>query len=109
MSYFAKVENGVVLDIIKADQSFVDSLDGVWIEYFKDANGEAEKKYNPAKVNNSIYDYTNKAFINKQPFPSWVLNSKYQWEAPVIKPENTETHFYFWSEENKNWVMVERE
>lgn len=107
MRYFAKIENGVVLETIVAEQSFVDSIEGTWVEYFRDAKGEPEKKYNPAKKNSTTYDYVNEAFIEPQTFPSWSLNDKFKWEAPIKKPDDTETHFYYWNEEDKQWVMAE--
>lgn len=32
MAHFAKVENGIVTNVIVAEQEFVDTLDGTWIQ-----------------------------------------------------------------------------
>lgn len=53
------------------------------------------------------YDPTFDLFIPIQPFPSWKFNyTKAAWEAPVIKPEDTEEYVWKWSEINKEWIKV---
>jgi len=49
----------------------------------------------------SSWDGTN---FNIQPFPSWDLNSSFQWEAPVAMP--TDGKSYYWDEPTKSWVEV---
>ena len=47
------------------------------------------------------------AFVAPQPYPSWVLNDKAQWEAPVPMPEAGEPpKRYSWDEETVSWVEV---
>ena len=54
------------------------------------------------------YDTDFDVFISPRPYASWKLNyTNFQWEAPVVKPENTEEYFYIWSEINKEWIKVE--
>lgn len=43
-------------------------------------------------------------FIQRKPYPSWVLNSDKQWEAPIPSPENTEEFYHTWDEESLSWV-----
>lgn len=43
MAYFAKIENSLVVQVIVANQSFVDGLDGVWIETFATDFGGPER------------------------------------------------------------------
>lgn len=38
-TYFAKVENGIITNVIVADKSFVDAQPGTWIETFPDKPG----------------------------------------------------------------------
>jgi hypothetical protein len=53
------------------------------------------------------YDQEFDVFIESQPFPSWKLNyTTYQWEAPVVKPEEVEGFMLRWSESNKEWVSI---
>lgn len=50
---------------------------------------------NAAKIGGT-YDPTNDVFIDPKPFDSWVLNSNYQWKAPVAEP--TEEQRYYGSD-----------
>ena len=54
MANFAKVLDGVVVEVLSAEAEFfdtyIDSSPGNWIETFKDANGKASKRYNYAGV-----------------------------------------------------------
>jgi hypothetical protein len=49
--------------------------------------------------------YVNGQFIKRKPFPSWVLDSNSQWEAPVSRPANDK--FYVWDEPTLSWIEVE--
>lgn len=54
------------------------------------------------------YDPTFDVFIAPQPFPSWKLNyTTYQWEAPVVRPDEVEGYIWKWSEINKEWIQVD--
>lgn len=50
-----------------------------------------------------FYDAENDVFIRPQPFPSWSLNSNFDWEAPIPRPEGN----YAWDEELGEWVNGE--
>jgi hypothetical protein len=57
-TYFAQLdENNIVTQVIVADQSFVDSIGGTWVETFMDS----DKKY--AGIGDS-YDAIRDAFIS---------------------------------------------
>jgi hypothetical protein len=57
-TYFAQLdENNIVTQVIVADQSFVDSIGGTWVETFMDS----DKKY--AGIGDT-YDATLNAFIS---------------------------------------------
>jgi hypothetical protein len=43
-------------------------------------------------------------FIAPQPYPSWTLDSKTQWQPP--KPYPTDKKIYSWNEESLNWVLI---
>ena len=59
------------------------------------------------------YDQIKDAFISPKPFNSWVLNeTTCLWEAPVIKPDLTQTqidnkNYYSWNEETTTWDLNE--
>jgi len=44
------------------------------------------------------------AFVPPQPYSSWMLNGKAQWEAPVAMP--TDDKRYSWDETQQNWIEV---
>lgn len=47
------------------------------------------------------YDPDADVFIQPQPYPSWILNSDYDWVAPVPCPTDGE---WLWNEEAGDWV-----
>lgn len=51
-----------------------------------------------------FYDKDADAFISEQPFPSWILNEKYRWIAPVEKPSEGS---WYWDEESLNWIAID--
>jgi hypothetical protein len=123
MSYFAKVENGIVTQVIVAEpeffNTFVDNTPGQWIETFKDVCGGVH--YDPTTGNPSknqtgalrknyagigyTYDAELDAFIPPKSIASWVLDKKTcLWSAPIPCPNDGK--IYKWDEENKQWVKI---
>ena len=109
MAIFAKVLDGVVVEVLSAETEFfdtyIDSSPGNWIETFKNANGDASKRYNYAGVGR-LYDAQADAFYAPQPFDSWTLNTTtYLWEPPVAYPADNGA--YTWNEKTQTWDAVE--
>ena len=123
MAHYAKIENdGSVLQIIVAEQNFIDTLPSneVWIQtsyntrggvhYEPNSNTPSQDqskalRYNFAQPLIGLYDAQADAFYEKQPFPSWTLNtSTYQWEAP--SPAPTDGKIYEWNEETQSWTEI---
>jgi len=50
------------------------------------------------------YDEESGAFIEEQPFDSWILDENYKWVAPTLMPEDGKD--YYWSESTKEWIEV---
>lgn len=50
-----------------------------------------------------LYDVVNDVFIAPQPFASWNLDSNFDWQAPIPKPEGDN---WYWSEEEGNWLEL---
>lgn len=105
MGVYCKVVNGTVVNSIVAEpeffDTFVDSSPGTWIEAFKDANGEPEKRYNYVGVGGE-YDATADAFIMPCDYASWTLNTNtYKYEPPVAYPSDGTP--YKWNEETQSW------
>ena len=114
MSHFAKVNNGIVVQVIVAEpeffNTFVDSSPGAWIQTSYNthggvhANGGTPLRKNYAGIGYS-YDAGRDAFIPPKPYPSWTLNdTTCLWDAPVAYP--TDGKVYSWDEANSNWVEV---
>ena len=49
-----------------------------------------------------IYNETADVFIKPQPFPSWLLDENYDWQAPIDYPADGKR--YSWDEANQVWV-----
>jgi hypothetical protein len=130
MSHFAKVNQGKVIQVIVAEQdfidNFVDTTPGKWIQtsyntyggvHYDPLTGEPSEdqskalRYNFAMLDGN-YDATADAFYAPQAFSSWTLNTNtYLWEAPVALPddaiENGGDVKYRWNEETTSWDAVE--
>jgi len=111
MAHFAKVLDGKVLNVIVAEQDFIDSyadtVPGEWIQtsYNTSANkhllGGTPLRKNFAGIGGN-YDKEGDFFYDIQPFPSWILNrTTGVWEAPKELPSDDKE--YQWNEETKSW------
>lgn len=113
MSHFAKVNNGVVVQVIVAEpeffQTFVDSSPGEWIQTSYNtrggvhANGGTPLRKNYAGIG-FTYDRERDAFIPPAPYASWVLNEDTcLWNSPIPYPADGR---YTWDETAQSWVEV---
>jgi len=70
----------------------------VWKETFKD--GSQRKNY--ASIGGT-YDLVRDAFIDKKPYPSWLLDEDTcQWNAPTPYPDDGKK--YYWDEDTTSWI-----
>ena len=104
MSYFAKLENGIVTKVIVAEveffDTFVDDTPGQWLETKED--GSIRK--NHAGIG-FTYDATRDAFYGPQPYSSWTLDeSTCQWVCPVTYPVDDKV--YNWNETDQQWDEI---
>lgn len=109
MSHFAKIENGIVTQVIVAEQDFIDKIDGEWVQTSYNTRGGQHPEGRPLRMNYAgigyTYDSERDAFIPPKPFDSWLLDeSTCLWEAPVPYPEDGKR--YKWDEETINWIEV---
>jgi hypothetical protein len=117
MGHFAKVNNGVVEQVIVAEQeffnSFVDTSPGQWIQTSYNTHGGVHKNGGtPLRKNYAgigyTYDAQRDAFIPPKPFASWTLNeSTCLWDAPVAMPNDGK--IYTWNESTTSWTEVQQE
>lgn len=120
MKYFAKVVDGVVVEVISADS--VDPSTGTWIETDFNTYGGVHYSYSSNKIRQPdggvplrknfaqvgyTYDATRDAFIPPKPYASWKLNEDTcLWEAPIPKPTDLFKWSYKWNEEAQKWEEV---
>lgn len=126
MGHFAKVENGIVTDVIVAGQDFIDSGvlgdPSLWVKTSYNTYGgihyapspPAEPgtpdggdplNYNYAGIG---YSWDGTGFAPPQPYPSWTLDpATYLWQAPTPPgPMPTTGGPYVWDEATLSWVAV---
>lgn len=123
MSHFAKVENGIVTQVIVAEQDFInlgyvgDPKDWIQTSYntrggvhYKPDTGEPSEDQSKALRGNYAgigytYDEVNDVFYEPKPYPSWSINTKtWLWEAPIPKPAQDKA--YIWDELTLSWIEV---
>ena len=117
MAHFAKIENGIVTQVIVVGNEDTSDAHGTEKEYIGAAfcerlfggdwkqtsyNGRIRKNY--AGIGYT-YDEGRNSFIPPQPFPSWTLvEETCQWTAPVAMP--IDDKMYSWDEATLAWVEI---
>jgi len=106
MAYYAQIVDNIVTEIIVVNDDVPngaefahDLLGGEWVQTFID---------NPNKNYAGIgytYDAVNENFIAPQPYPSWVLDSNDQWQAPI--PQPPPPPYTYWNEQLQKWLPIE--
>ena len=119
MSHFAEAQDGIVQNVIVAEQDFIDSGavgdSSNWIQTSYNTRGGIHYAPSSHISDNGItmrknyagigytYDSTRNAFYAPQPFPSWLLDDDTcQWNAPTPMPDDGK--MYNWDESTINWV-----
>ena len=133
MPYFAKCEQTaeaskfLVEEVISADQEFVNTQPGFWVQTSYNTRGNVHYAPSPPaapdtpdggtplRANYAGIGYTYDSsyvidgvvgvFYAPQPYPSWILNtSTFLWEAPVPYPDDGKS--YTWDEATLSWVEI---
>ena len=110
MSHFAKVEKGIVTQVIVAEQDFINTQSGTWVQTsYNTYGGQHLLGGTPLRKNYAgigyMYDSTRNAFYSPQPYASWTLNeTTCLWEPPVARPDDGK--MYEWNEGTTSWVEV---
>lgn len=122
MAHFAKVQDGIVTQVIVAEpeffDTFVDSSPGEWIQTSYNTRGGVHYAPNSNEPDGGValrknyagigftYDKDRDAFIPPQPYASWTLDeSSCLWEAPVPMP--ADNNAYAWNEETQSWELID--
>lgn len=109
MAHFAEIIDGVVQRVIVAEQDFIDSIPGQWVQTSYNTYAGQHPEGRPLRKNYAgigyIYDSVRDAFYAPQPYPSWVLDEETcQWQPPVPYP--ADGNRYIWSEESASWAAA---
>jgi len=111
MAHFAKVENGIVTQVIVIDQETLNTgLWGdpaSWVQTSYNTHGGQHPEGRPLRKNFAgigyTYDAQRDAFIPPKPYNSWVLDeATCLWNSPVAMP--TEGGPFVWDEETTSWI-----
>jgi len=114
MSHYAKVENGIVTQVIVAEEDFIQTGalgdPAGWIQTSYNTHGGQHPEDRPLRKNYAgigyTYDTGRDAFIPPQPYPSWTMSDDTcLWNAPVAMP--TEGGPFTWNEANQSWDAVQ--
>lgn len=122
MAHFAKIQDGIVTQVIVAEpeffNTFVDSSPGEWIQTSYNTRGGVHYGPNNNEPDGGIalrknyagigfaYDADRDAFIPPKPYASWTLDeASCLWEAPVPMP--ADNNAYAWNEETQSWDLVD--
>ena len=114
MSHFAKVENGVVTQVIVIEQDVLNTGHwgdpASWVQTSYNTQGGVHAQGGtPLRKNFAgigyTYDEIRDAFIAPKPYESWTLNdTTCLWDSPTPKP--TDEKIYTWDELTLSWVEV---
>ena len=122
MSHFAKIEDGIVTQVIVAEQPFIDRQNGTWVQTSYNTHGNVHYgqdrqpddgvalRANYAGIGYT-YDADNDVFYEPQLFASWTLADTWQWVCPLTYPDDDK--LYHWDEDvyqadnTKGWVENE--
>ena len=114
MAQFAKVENGVVTQVIVIEQDVLNTGHwgdpASWVQTSYNTQGGVHTQGGtPLRKNFAGIGYTYNsawdAFIPPKPFPSWILDTTTcLWGAPTPRPADGK--IYNWNEETVSWVEV---
>ena len=111
MAHYAKVEDGVVTQVIVADsqQWCQANLGGEWIQTSYNTQGGVNSREGGQALHKNYagigYEWDGVGFFAPQPYPSWTKDADtYLWNAPVAYPTDGER--YSWNEETVAWEVT---
>lgn len=113
MAHFAKVENGIVTQVLVIEQDVIDTGafgdPALWVQTSYNTIGGQHPEGRPLRKNYAgigyTYDVGRDAFIPPQPFASWTLNEDTcLWDAPTPYPDDGDV--YLWDEDTQTWTRA---
>ena len=119
MARFARIENGIVQQVVVVDNNVIqdengDEQESLGIAFCRSLYGAnttwVQSSYNKNFRKNHAgegysYDASRDAFIPPQPFDSWILDeTTCLWEPPTAYPDDDND--YVWDEASTSWVLI---
>jgi hypothetical protein len=83
---YAQLVDGKVVNVIVADADFIAT--------------QTDKTYVLCQRGGIGWSFDGTNFIAPQPYPSWILDSNFDWQPPTPKPDDD----YYWNEKTISWV-----
>lgn len=108
MAHWAEIDdNNIVVRVLVGDNNdpagdegyswLIQNLGGRWIK--TSYNHNLRKQFAGIGF---TYNEDADVFVQPQPFPSWTLDSNFDWESPIPYPEDGKV--YYWNEETLTWI-----
>ena len=106
MAHFAQIdENSIVLQVLVVDNSLEHrgedflanelGLGGRWIQ--TSYNNNFRKQFAGVGF---WYNSDADVFVAPQPYPSWTLDSNFDWQPPIERPND----LCYWDEDTLSWI-----
>lgn len=113
MAHYAKIKDNIVVEVIVAEESVINSFDNPneWVKTsYNTHEGVHSEGGTPLRKNFAgigyTYDSIRDAFIEPQPYPSWTLiEDTCKWDPPVEAPSGDTPHE--WNEGKGKWEKAE--
>ena len=117
MAHYAKIEDGIVVEVIVAEQDVIVTRSGTWVQTSYNTRGNVHSDGGVALRGNyagigHTYDIDNDVFYEPQPYASWTLGTNsWLWNPPIVYPDDG--NYYYWDEDiyqadnTKGWVTNE--
>ena len=111
MAHYAFLDSNNIVTQVIVGRNEDEVVDGIsdWEAHYGEVIGQRCVR---TSYNNNIrkqyagigftYDEAADVFVAPKPFPSWLLDSNHDWQAPVAKPEGD----HYWDEETLAWVAT---
>jgi hypothetical protein len=118
MSHYANVRNGIVTQVIVAENGYILSLPDFndWVQTSYNTKGNIHYGPDgqpdglpPLRGNYAgvgyVYDVVNDVFYQQKPYQSWTLDqSTWTWVSPVPMPKDDA--MYYWDEVEQKWILI---
>ena len=109
MAHYAFLDSNNIVTQVIVGRNEDEVVDGIsdWETHYAEVMGQrcvrTSYNHNIRKQYAGVgftYDEASDVFVAPKPFPSWLLDSNHDWQAPTAKPEGD----HRWNEATLAWV-----